>query len=113
MRISKIPVRILLFLLFAILFLFSVSAYHRYQEIQAIKNNNSNISIWHKERDEVYNMEDVKFAGTVQSKSPGHHRGAIDTLTLKLNLWACVDISFSGDYYLKRMNDSLLLLFVS
>jgi len=113
MRLLKILGRLFLFLLLATIFFSVVSVYKGCEEKQSIDNANSDVNIWHKERDEIYNMEDVGFAGIVQSKSPGLHRHDVDTLTIKLKRWVPVDTNFSGDRYLKRIADSILLLFVS
>lgn len=113
MRLLKILGRIFLFLFLAIAFFFTASVYEGYKRNQSIKETNGDINTWHKERDEVYDMEELAFTGIVQSKSPGLHRHDIDTLTISLNQWVSMDTSFSGDYYLKRISDSLLLLFVN
>jgi hypothetical protein len=81
--------------------------------MQSIKKANSDISIWHKERDEMYSMEDIGFGGIVQSKSPGLHRHDVDILTIKIKNWVSTDTNFLSDRYIKRISDSILLLFVS
>lgn len=102
-----------MFVLLVITFFIIVSAYERFKTYKSINDSNKNISFWHKQRDEIYKMEELDFAGVVISKSSGLHRHDVDTLAVKFDKWLCSDNNFSGENYLKRNTESTLLLFVN
>lgn len=101
MKRLKTPGKIALFLILAFVLFF-----------RNCISRSKTINDWHRERDEVYYMEEAAFAGIVTHKSSPHHRGDIDTLTLQLTHWACSDAHFTGSRYLKKVADSTLFLFI-
>ena len=74
---------------------------------------NADIATWHRERDEIYLMEQCGFAGVVTDLSPGIHRGSTDTVTVKLASWQSSYPAFTGEDYLRKINDKQVLLFIS
>ena len=68
-----------------------------------------NISILHRERDEIYEMEALGFTGYVQYIYPGHHRGAVDTIIVRLTSWSPNDSAFSGKYLLRYLSNGHLV----
>lgn len=109
----KIIGRIILIVFLIASFVLGTMFYESYKRTSSVKKSNQDISIWQMERNEVYSMEQIGFAGTVTKLSPGLHRHDIDTITVKLHSWTSSDISFKGKHYLQRTNDSTLLLFIS
>ena len=104
--------RILLIVFFMGCFMFGTMLYEGYKRTNEIKKSNSDITIWQRERDEIYLMEQLGFKGFVTHLSPGLHRHSIDTVTVKLNSWISLDSSFTGENYLKKLDDSTLFLFI-
>lgn len=113
MRAPKIIGRIFLIIFIIIGFILGTTVYEGYKRRSSIKASNNNISIWHAERDEIYSIEQIGFSGVVTSLSPGLHRHDVDTLVLKIDSWTSADTSFKGNYFVKKLTDSTLLLFIS
>jgi len=109
----KIIGRIFLVILLMACFVLGTMLYEGYNTNNSIKKSNADISIWQRERNEIYSMELTGFSGIVTNLSPGLHRHSIDTVTIKLHSWTTSDTSFKGNYYLQKTSDSTLLLFIS
>jgi hypothetical protein len=105
--------RIMLIVFLMVCFVFGTIFYEGYKRASSINSANRNISIWQKERNEIYSMEQTGFEGVVTHLSPGLHRHDVDTITINLNSWTSSDSSFQGENYLQKINDSTLLLFIS
>lgn len=105
--------RIILIVFLMACFVFGTMIYEGYKRTSGIIKSNSDITIWHRQRDEIYLMEQVGFEGEVTHLSPGLHRKDIDTVTIKLISWTSSDSSFAGENYLQKLNDSTLFLFIS
>jgi hypothetical protein len=113
MKTFKIIGRIILVMFIVACFILVTMIYKGCERANEINESNSDITIWHKERDEIYSMEQTGFEGIVTHLSPGLHRHDIDTVTVKLQTWNSSDSSFKGENYLHKLNDSTLLLFIS
>jgi antitoxin component YwqK of YwqJK toxin-antitoxin module len=112
MRIFKTLGRIVLVILSLICFLLVTMFYEGYKRKRSIIKANNDISIWHRQRDELYEIEELSFSGKVISLSPGLHRHDVDTVTVKLASWNSFDSLFTGTNYLNKNTDSTVLLFI-
>jgi hypothetical protein len=113
MKVIKVAGKIIAGIFLVFCFVAGSIIYMGYKRSVQIRNANSDISIWQKERDEIYLMEQAGFDGVVMNLSPGLHRHDVDTLTIRLDSWASADDSFAGNTHLLKLNDSTLLLFIA
>lgn len=65
----------------------------------------------HLQHDEMYGMEAMSFTGRVSAMSPGRHRQAVDTVTIRLSSFT--GGTFPTRYFLQKHTDSILTLFIS
>jgi hypothetical protein len=112
MKALRILGRILLFLLLAGCFMLATMIYEGYKMRSSIREANDDISIWQRERDQIYAAEQAGFTGSVMEQRSKSERPSIDTVILKLNSSTSPDISYTLNYFLQRRdNNTLRLLF--
>jgi len=112
MKIIRIIGRILLFIFIVLILAVLAIVHSEYDRKQSIIALNNNIDHWHKERDNLYAIEELSFEGKVINLLPARHRGSIDTVVVKLNSWNSFDSLFTGNHALIRISDSIILIFI-